>query len=141
MTPAVTSSASKARREHSRGEGEQMNGSFVFIFRQGSSSLTEEEQKRRTEEVRDWATQHIKDGHGLDPRVLDNESLRLGDHATHADTEGQVIALNFIEATDFEDAVRIAKTHPGLRYGVRIEVRPWRDPRAQPAASVTAHSA
>ena len=113
-----------------------MKGSFVFIFRQGSSgNLTDEEQKRRTEEVRDWATQHIKDGHGLDPRVLDNESRHLGDDATHSESDGPVIALNFIEATDFEDAVRMAKTHPGLRYGVRIEVRPWRDPRAQPAAA------
>jgi len=41
-----------------------------------------------------------------------------------------VIALNFIQATDFSEAEAIAKTHPGLRYGVNIEVRPWNDPRA-----------
>jgi len=46
-----------------------------------------------------------------------------------------VIALNFIEAADFAEAVKIAKTHPGLRYGVHIEVRPWTDPRAQRKAS------
>jgi hypothetical protein len=46
------------------------------------------------------------------------------------DHERPVIALNFIAAEDFDDAVRIAKTHPGLRYGVNIEVRPWKDPRA-----------
>jgi hypothetical protein len=108
--------------------------SYVFIFRQGSRMLTGEEQQRRTEEVRDWAIKHIKDGHGLDPRVLDDESHRLGDAAATADSDGQVIALNFIEATDDDDAVTLAKTHPGLHYGVRIEVRRWRDPRAQPAA-------
>ena len=27
-------------------------------------------------------------------------------------------------------AVKIAETHPGLDYGIAIEVRPWRDPRA-----------
>src|SRR5262249_49350228 len=26
--------------------------------------------------------------------------------------------------------VKVAETHPGLRYGVNIEVRPWVDPRA-----------
>jgi len=41
-----------------------------------------------------------------------------------------VIVFNFIEAADFSEAVTIAKTHPGLRYGVSIEVRPWSDPRA-----------
>jgi hypothetical protein len=107
-----------------------MMQSFVFIFRQGSRTLSEEEQKRRTEDVRDWATKHVSDGHGLDPRVLDNASDHLGDDAAQVDHDRTVIALNFIAAEDFDDAVRIAKTHPGLRYGVNIEVRPWKDPRA-----------
>ncbi len=106
--------------------------SFVFIFRPGSRILTEEEQKRRTEEVRDWAKQHL-DSHKLDPRVLAEESYRLGDDPGGAATSGPVIALNFIEAKDFSEAVAIAESHPGLRYGVSIEVRAWRDPRARPA--------
>jgi hypothetical protein len=112
-----------------------MKGSFVLIFRQGSRTLTDEEQKRRTEEVRAWAIQHINDGHRLDPRVLDDESRRVGDDASHAGGDGRVTALNFIEAIDFDDAVKIASTHPGLRYGIGIEVRPWKDPRAQSAAA------
>jgi hypothetical protein len=113
-----------------------MKESFVLIFRQGRKQLTEEEQKRRTEEVRRWAIQHINDGHGLDPRVLDDGSRRLGDERpTGAHDDGPVIALNFIDATDFDDAVRVANTHPGLRYGIGIEVRRWRDPRVQPAAA------
>jgi hypothetical protein len=107
-----------------------MARSFVFIFRQGSRKLTEEEQKHRTEEVREWALQQVKDGRGLDPRILGEESLRLGDASTVAINDRSVIALNFIEATDFSEAVNIAESHPGLRYGVNIEVRPWIDPRA-----------
>jgi hypothetical protein len=42
-----------------------------------------------------------------------------------------VIGFNFIEAKDFGEAVQVAQTHPGLRYGVSIEVRPWTDPRTQ----------
>jgi hypothetical protein len=113
-----------------------MKESFVLIFRQGRRPLMEEEQKRRTEEVRQWAIRHINDGHGLDPRVLDDESRRLGDEAPpDAHGDRHVIALNFIDATDFDDAVRVANTHPGLRYGIGIEVRRWRDPRAQSAAA------
>ena len=109
-----------------------MKSGFVFIFRQGHKTLSEEEQKRRTEEVRVWALQQIKDGRGLEPRVLGDQSIRLGDSAGAA-SSGSVIALNFIQATDFDEAVNIAKTHPGLRYGVSIEVRPWTDPRAASA--------
>jgi hypothetical protein len=113
-----------------------MKESFVLIFRQGRRLLTEEDQKRRTEEVRQWAIRHINDGHGLDPRVLDEESRRLGDEVpTAAHGDGHVIALNFIDATNVDDAVRVASTHPGLRYGISVEVRRWRDPRAQSAAA------
>ena len=36
-------------------QGANMKPGFVFIFRQGHKTLSEEEQKRRTEEVRSWA--------------------------------------------------------------------------------------
>jgi hypothetical protein len=113
-------------------EGGGMKGRFVFIFRQGSRRLSNEEQKRRTEEVRAWALEQNKQGRNLEPRVLGEESQRLGEAAGNQGTDGLVVALNFIEAADLGEAVRIAETHPGLRYGVTIEVRPWRDPRAQP---------
>jgi hypothetical protein len=111
-------------------QGLTMKKSFVFIFRKGTRQLSEEEQKRRTDEVRTWALQQIKDARGLDPRILDEESVHLGESATNSTGEGSVIALNFIQAADFSEAVATAKTHPGLRYGVNIEVRPWSDPRA-----------
>jgi hypothetical protein len=113
-------------------QGGRMKGSFVFIFRQGSRKLTAAEQARRTEEVRAWALQRLKDDSGFDPRVLSDESYRLQNDTTAANNDGSVTALNFIEAADFDEAVKIAKTHPGLRYGVSIEVRPWKDPRVQP---------
>jgi hypothetical protein len=113
-------------------QGGRMKGSFVFIFRQGSRKLTAAEQARRTEEVRAWALQRLKDDSGFDPRVLSDESYRLQNDTTAANKDGSVTALNFIEAADFDEAVKIAKTHPGLRYGVSIEVRPWKDPRVQP---------
>jgi len=104
--------------------------SFVFIFRQGFTRLSDEEQKQRTEEVRRWALEQIKQGRNLEPRILGEESYRLGDDAHNKSDERTVVALNFIEATDVKEAVSIARTHPGLRYGVKIEVRSWMDPRA-----------
>jgi hypothetical protein len=108
-----------------------MKESFALIFRQGRRPLTQEEQKRRMDEVGGWALQHINDGHGLDPRVLDDESRRLGDETstdTHGD--GHVTALNFIDAADFDDAVRLAKTHPGLRYRISRSPQVERPTRA-----------
>ena len=105
-----------------------MKGTFVLIFRKEQRELSHEEQQQRTEEVRAWVMQQIKDGRNLEPRVLGDESHSFGESAN---IDKPVIALNFIEATDFSEAVKIAKTHPGLRYGVHIEVRPWTDPRAQ----------
>ena len=71
----------------------------------------------------------MKQSRNLEPRILGDESYRLGEDAHNKGDDGTVVALNFIEATDISEAVSIAKTHPGLRYGVRIEVRSWMDPR------------
>ena len=111
-----------------------MGQSFVFIFRQGIRKLSEEENKQRTEEVRGWALEQLKKNRNFEPRVLGDEGQRLGNEPAHAN-DGNVIALNFIEATNFEEALQIAKSHPGLRYGVQIEVRPWKDPRAVQAVA------
>jgi len=110
-----------------------MKESFVFIFRQGTRRLTEAEQTQRTEEVRTWALQKLKENRGFDPRILGEEGYRLPTVTTGDLRDGSVTALNFIEAKDLNEAVEIAKTHPGLRYGISIEVRPWRDPRVPPA--------
>src|SRR5215813_936804 len=112
-----------------------MKKSFVFIFRQGPTRLSDEEQKQRTEEVRGWALEQIKHGRNLEPRILGDESYRLGEDARNERDDGTIVALNFIEATDISEAVSIAKTHPGLRYGIRIEERSWMDPRPAQSSS------
>jgi hypothetical protein len=70
-------------------QGGRMKGSFVFIFRQGSRKLTAAEQARRTEEVRAWALQRLKDDSGFDPRVLSDESYRLQNDTTAANNDGR----------------------------------------------------
>ena len=82
-----------------------MKKSFVFIFRQGRTRLTDEEQKQRTEEVRGWALEQIKQGRNLGPRILGEESYRLVEDARNYGDDGTAVALNFIEATDIHEAV------------------------------------
>jgi hypothetical protein len=107
---------------------------FVFLFRQ-SSPLSEADQKRRAEEVRAWAQRQNDEGHKLDPRALGEQNHRIGPGARSGSTnqrdELPLTAILFVEARDFAEAVKIAETHPALRYGViSVEVRPWSPPPA-----------
>jgi catechol 2,3-dioxygenase-like lactoylglutathione lyase family enzyme len=109
----------------------QVMKQFAFFFRQ-SRQLSEAEQKQRSAEVVAWVKQQIAEGRKLEPRVLatENELVVSEENKSSASTNsgGTLVAINFLEAKDFEEAVKIAKTHPGLRYGVSIEVRPWTNP-------------
>lgn len=115
-----------------------MKQTFVFIYRQGARKLSEEELKQRAEEVRAWAVRQTYEGRKLDPHLLGDQTYSVGlesDGKDGANRDGRVIAILFIEASDFSDAVKVAKTHPGLRYGVSIEVRPWARPAPATAAA------
>ncbi len=111
----------------------QVMRQFAFFFRQ-SRQLSDAEQKQRSAEVVAWVKQQIADGRKLEPRVLatEHDLVVSEENKSSASTNsgGTLVAINFLEAKDFEEAVKIAKTHPGLRYGVSIEVRPWTDPLA-----------
>lgn len=112
---------------------------FVLLFRQSPTRLSEAEQKRRAEEVRAWALQQNDDGRKLDPRILGQENYRVGPDGKGSPVgetgDGLLVAITFLEAREFAEAVRIADSHPGLRYGVSVEVRPWALPPAPPTAS------
>jgi hypothetical protein len=109
---------------------------FVLIFRQAPVQLSEADQKRRADEVRAWAQKQNSEGRKLDPRMLREERHYIGPEGKRDPSEPsegeRVTALLFVEARDFAEAVSVAKTHPGLRYGVvSVEVRPWAPPSAQ----------
>jgi len=108
---------------------------FVFLFRQHpSTKLSDAEQKQRAEEVRVWAIRQNGEGRKLDPRLLARESHRVdGEKAKIATDERVVVAITFLEARDFVEAVKIAESHPGPRYGVSVEVREWTSPVPQPS--------
>ena len=104
---------------------------FVFLFRKGERKLSEAEDKRRDDEVKAWAARQVSEGRALDPRILGQEVGYIQPDAGSApEGESHLVAAVFLKAADFAEAVTIAKTHPGARYGVSVEVRPWSSPPA-----------
>lgn len=101
---------------------------YAFIFRQTPTRLTEDQQKQRAEEVAHWATQLRDAGHNMSPHLLGTEravftSEGIDSGAADNQAGDPVVAILIAGFTSFDDAKRAAATHPGLRYGVTIEVR------------------
>jgi hypothetical protein len=110
---------------------------FVILFRQGPAPLTDADKQRRTEETAAWARQQNAAGHRLVPHILAPEGVHRARErsATQADAR-LVTALLFLEARDLSEAAQVAESHPALRYGASIEVRPWAPPTtAAPAGT------
>jgi hypothetical protein len=96
--------------------------------------LTPKEQQQRQVEIAAWAKQVTDMGIKLDPRAL-------GETAANFSVEGDKIVshegssdpafrnLVFFDSASRDQAVNIARIHPGLHYGSTVEVREWTDPR------------
>jgi len=108
---------------------------YALIFHTNANrTLTPEEHKQRQAEITDWAQQVSAMGVALDPRAL-------GDTAANFSLEGDKIIshdgssdptfrnLVFFDSASRDQALHIARTHPGLHYGSTVEVREWTDPR------------
>jgi len=107
---------------------------FVFLFRPGTRKLSPEEITRRGAEIRAWAIEWTNKGYKFDPRALGQETYRItAEGESNVPEDKPVSNLLFLEAGSFDEAVKIAKTHPGARYGTEIEVRAWTRPGAPPA--------
>ncbi|SRR6266508_2063392 len=103
---------------------------FVFIFRQSPRQLTDADKQRRAEETVAWARRQNGADHKLDPHILAPESAHRGPEISGATSAEAwpVTALLFLEAHDLTEAAQVAESHPALRYGANIEVRPWAPP-------------
>jgi hypothetical protein len=102
---------------------------FVIIFRQGPPTLTEADKQRRAEETGLWAQSQNSAGHKLKPYILAPESARHGQENLTAEADAwPVTALLFLEARDLTEAAHVAESHPALRYGANVDVRPWASP-------------
>jgi hypothetical protein len=108
---------------------------YALVFHTNSNrTLTPKEQEQRQVEIAAWAKQVTDMGIKLDPRAL-------GETAANFSVEGDKIVshegsidpafrnLVFFDSASRDQAINIARIHPGLRYGSTVEVREWTDPR------------
>jgi hypothetical protein len=84
-----------------------------------------------------WARRQNDAGHKLDPRILAPESAHPESSTAVPADAWPVTALLFLEAHDLREAARVAESHPGRRFGAKVEVRPWAPPAPIPAAART----
>jgi hypothetical protein len=105
---------------------------FVIIFRQSPRLFTDTDKQRRAEETAIWARRQNDAGHKLHPHILAPESAYRGPENPAASPSGvwPITALLFLEAQDLSEAAHAAESHPALRYGANVEVRPWSPPSA-----------
>jgi hypothetical protein len=108
---------------------------YALIFHISSNrTLTPKEQQERQVEITAWAKQVTDMGVALDPRALgataanfSAEGDKIVDHA--ASTDPTFRNLVFFDSASRDQAVNIARLHPGLHYGSTVELREWTDPR------------
>jgi hypothetical protein len=111
---------------------------YALVF-QATRALTSEELQQRQIEIADWV-KHVTDlGIRLDPRNFGATAVTFsadgGEVAAREESPGHSFnTIVFFDSPSAAQAADIARIHPGLRYGVKVEMREWTSPR-QGAAS------
>jgi hypothetical protein len=105
---------------------------YAMIF-YSSRVLAPEELKQRQVEILNWAKDVTAMGIHLDPRsfAVPVARLSLSNGEIVSGNEGEGAAFSnivFFDSASEEQALRVAKSHPGLHYGARVEVREWTSP-------------
>lgn len=109
---------------------------YALIFRP-TRTVNPAEQTQRVVDILDWVKQVSDMGITLDPRsfgeTLASFSSESGEIVSgNSPTAPTLAAIVFFDSADRDRAVHIARIHPGLRYGVSVEVREWTSPREVP---------
>jgi hypothetical protein len=121
---------------------EKLMKHYALLFHT-SRTLTPEEQKQRGVEIAAWVKQVTGMGVTLDPRSLGETAATFAAKGTEIISGNGLIDptlsnIVFFDSPSRDQAVDIARIHPGLHYGVTVEVREWTSPRQassqQPAA-------
>ena len=107
---------------------------YVLIFH-STRTLSPEEVKQRVVDIATWVKQVTDMGVTLDPRSLEETLANFSADGTQivsreGSSDPTFRNLVFFDSASSEQAVTIARTHPGLRYGATVEVREWTSPRS-----------
>ena len=111
---------------------------YVLIFRP-TRALTADELKQRAVEIQGWVKRVGGMGITLDPKALRPSAVRLSQQngsvvTQEGPADPTLTNLVFFDAADQDEAMEVARIHPGLHYGVNVEVREWTSPAANPPA-------
>ncbi|PWT72618.1 MAG: hypothetical protein C5B46_06505 [Proteobacteria bacterium] len=107
---------------------------YVLIFRP-SRILTPDELKQRVGEIQAWVKRVNEMGITLDPKALGQLAVRFsqenGTVVTHDGSPDPTLTnLVFFDSPSRDQALEVARLHPGLHYGVNVELRDWTSPAA-----------
>lgn len=111
---------------------------YVLIFRP-TRALTADELKQRAVEIPAWVKRVQEMGISLDPKALSHDAIRLSEQdgkitSQEGPIDPALTNLVFFDAASQEQALEVARIHPGLHYGVTVEVREWTFPVPTPPA-------
>jgi len=112
---------------------------YVLIFRT-SRALTPAELKQRPAEIQLWVKHVTGMGIAIDPKALGPFAIRFtqqnGTLQSQEDpADPALVNFVFFDAPTEAEAVEVARSHPGLRYGVSVELRNWTTPGPAPQAT------
>ena len=106
---------------------------YALIFH-ATRTLTPEELEQRKVEIAAWVKRVTDMGITLDPRALgeteETFSAKGNEIVSHKRSSDPTLRnLVFLDSPSRDQAVDIARIHPGLHYGATVEVREWTSPR------------
>jgi len=106
---------------------------YALLFHT-SRTLTPEEVKQRGVEITAWVKQVTNMGITLDPRALGETAATFSGKGSdvipgNGSIDPTLSNLVFFDSPSKDQAVEVARIHPGLHYGVTVEVREWTSPR------------
>jgi len=106
---------------------------YALIFRT-TRPLTPEELKQRAIDIHAWVERVTEMGITLDPRPLGEMAVRFSTEGntvvTHdGPSDPSMVNVVFFDSASRDQALEIARIHPGLHYGVTVELRDWNPPR------------
>ncbi|HEX3471272.1 MAG TPA: hypothetical protein VHT28_08815 [Silvibacterium sp.] len=107
---------------------------YALIFHT-TRPFTPEEQQRRGPEILAWVKTVTDKGITLDPRNFGETAGSFSQEqggvvSSNGSTDPALATIVFFDSPSKEQALEIARIHPGLHYGVTVEVREWNSPRA-----------
>ena len=106
---------------------------YALIFR-STRALAPEELKQRAIDIAVWVKEVSDTGITLDPKALGETIANLSAKgkeiiSDEISSDPTLINIVFFDAPSRDQAIKIARMHPGLHYGVTIEAREWTSPR------------